>query len=272
VLAWWGLGSGLAGSRRSRYREALSIGELLVRHVWPAPVADYAPLPRIVADGIWVVDRRLRMGGVTMPTRMTVVRLRTGGLLLHSPVRLDAPTREGIASLGRVDALVAPNSFHYLFLGEHAAAHPTATVHLAPGLRERRPELSAGTVLGDEPPAAWAADVEQLVFGPIRGLSEVVFFHRATATLILTDLAFGLAGPRSLLERTAWRIMGVGRSFGPSRTGRLIFLRDAKWSAPLLSRILAWPFERIVVAHGAIVERDARETFRRGFAPYLPIT
>jgi Domain of unknown function (DUF4336) len=237
--------------------------------VWPAPVTDYTPAPRAVAEGIWVVDRLLRMGGVTMPTRMTVVRMRTGGLLLHSPVRLDAPTREAIASLGRVDALVAPNSFHYVFLGEHAAAHPAATVHLAPGLRERRPELSAGAVLGDEPPAAWATDLDQLVFGPIRGASEVVFFHRATATLILTDLAFGLAGPRSLLERAAWRIMGIGRGFGPSNTGRLIFFRDANRTAPLLERILAWPFERIVVAHGEIVERDAREVFRRGFAPYL---
>jgi hypothetical protein len=237
--------------------------------VRPAPVTDFTPAPRAVVDGLWVVDRRLRMGGITMPTRMTVVRLRTGGLVLHSPVRLDAATRETIASLGPVTALVAPNAFHYLFLGEHVAAHPDATVYLAPGLRERRPDLPAGTVLGDEPPAAWAGDMAQIVFGPTRGPSEVVFFHRATATLILTDLAFGLAEPRSLLERAAWRIMGVGRGFGPSNTGRLIFLRDAPRTAPLLERILAWPFERIVVAHGEIVERDAREAFRRGFEPYL---
>lgn len=233
----------------------------------PAPVAGYLPAPCAVADGLWVVDRRLRIGGITLPTRMTVVRLRTGGLLLHSPVWLDAPTREAIASLGPVAALVAPNAFHYLYLRDHADAYPDATVYLAPGLRERRPELP-GTVLGDDPPAAWAADLSQIVFGSGRGPREVVFFHRATATLILTDLAFGLATPRSLLEGLAWRILGIGSGFGPSNTGRAIFLRDAR-TAEILERILAWPFERIVVAHGNVVEHEARAVFRRGFEGYL---
>ena len=168
----------------------MNLAELLVRPVRPVPVADFSPPPRAIADGLWTIDRQLRLSGVTMPTRMTVLRLPGRGLLLHSPIRLDDPTREAIGALGRVDALVAPNSFHYLFLAEQIAAHPGAAVYLAPGLRERRRDLPSGVVLGDEPPATWAADMDQLVFGPMQGVSEVVFFHRPTVTLILTDLAF----------------------------------------------------------------------------------
>ncbi len=246
----------------------MNIAERLVRPVRPVPVAEFTPPPLAIADGVWTIDRRLRLSGVTMPTRMTVLRLPTGGLLLDSPIRLDGPTREAIAGLGRVDALVAPNSFHYLFLAEHAVAYPGAAVFLAPGLRERRPDLPSGIVLGDEPPTAWA-DMDQLVFGPMQGVSEVVFFHRPTATLLLTDLAFCLPDVGPLWQRAVWRILGVGRGFGPSRTGRLMLLRDARRVRPLLERILAWPFERIVVAHGDVVDRDAHETFARGFAPWL---
>jgi hypothetical protein len=36
-----------------------------------------------------------------------------------------------------------------------------------------------------------------------------------------------------------------------------------------LQRVLTWPFERILVAHGDIVQTDARSRFERAFARYL---
>ena len=35
---------------------------------------------------------------------------------------------------------------------------------------------------------------------------------------------------------------------------------------PQLERILAWPFERVVVAHGDVSEKGGREEFMRGYA------
>ena len=120
---------------------------------------------------------------------MCVARLPSGGLWVHAPVRLDAPTREALERLGPVVAIVAPNTFHYFFLEEYARAYPTAALFSAPGLAERCAGLPSGERLGDEAPALWAGVLDQRVFGPIRAVSEVIFLHRSSGTLILTDLA-----------------------------------------------------------------------------------
>jgi hypothetical protein len=108
-----------------------------------------------------------------------------------------------------------------------------------------------------------------VVIGPYRGISEVVFFHPASATLVLTDLATNLVGFRRLYDRIFWRLSGMSTGLGPPRNSRRLFLRDADRARERLRAILRWPFERIVVAHGEIVERDARAQFGSAFAKYL---
>jgi hypothetical protein len=46
-------------------------------------------------------------------------------------------------------------------------------------------------------------------------------------------------------------------------------LRDASRAREALRAVLQWPFERILVAHGTLVERDAADVFRSAFARYL---
>jgi hypothetical protein len=71
-------------------------------------------------------------------------------------------------------------------------------------------------------------------------------------------------------DRLAWRLAGMPAGFGPSRTSRVFLLRDRDAAASFLERILAWPFRRILVAHGDVVDADAVGEFRRAFAPHLP--
>jgi hypothetical protein len=98
----------------------------------------------------------------------------------------------------------------------------------------------------------------------------VVLFHRESATLILTDLAFHLVGMMRRFDRLAWRLAGMPAGFGPSRTSRLFLLRDRDRAAAFLERLLAWPFRRVLVAHGEALETNAASEFRRAFAAYLP--
>ncbi len=237
--------------------------------VRPRVVDDFTPPPRALSDGLWVLQRKVRVpGGIAIPTHMTVLRLASGGLLVHSPFKLDPAMRRDLDGLGPVAHLVAPSSFHYLFVAEHHEAYPAAQVHLAPALRERRPSLPAGSVLGDRPPAAWAAELDQAVLGPTRGVSEVVFLHRASATLILTDLAMNFWTAANLRERLYWKSSGVWRRLGPTGLVRRVLLRDPALVRPFLARVAAWDFDRIVVAHGDVVERNGRELFRAAFAPH----
>ena len=80
--------------------------------------AAYQPVDRLkpVAEDVWIVDSGPLYGVV--PTRMTVIRLPSGGLLLHSPTRFDAGLAAAVARLGPVTVLAAPNTVHWMFVAD----------------------------------------------------------------------------------------------------------------------------------------------------------
>lgn len=242
----------------------------LMQLVTPRPVADFAPPPRRLATDLWALDRQLRMpGGPVLPLRTTLIRLRDGSLVVISPPPLEEAGGAAIADLGRVRHVVAPNSFHHGYAAALAARHPEADLLVAPGLPARVPTLPPARELGPQPPPAWAGELEIAILGPVRGLSEVVFFHVASGTVVLSDLAFNMTRFRRAVDRIAWRCSGVPRGFGPSRTARLLLLRDRAAAGRCLRQVAQWPMRRIVVAHGEAVEDDARARFMRAFAAYL---
>ena len=239
----------------------------LARLVNPTAIDDYAPPLRQLDDGLWLTDRKLRMPpGLVLPTNMTVLRLPAGGVLVHAPVRLDATLSEQLDALGGVRAVVAPNSFHHLFAAQYLDAFPQARFFPVPTLRERIDGLPEGEALGAEPPPLWAGLLDQMLFGPRRGICEAVFLHRPSATLILTDLAFNMRRFDGPLSAAGWRLLGVPARFGPSRTARITFLADRAAARADLERILRWHFQRIIVAHGDVLEHDAQGEFRRAYA------
>ena len=142
-----------------------------------------------------------------------------------------------------------PNSFHYLNAPGFLARYPRATLRTVPGLHARCPSFPRGEELSEQAPPAWSTVIEHRILGPVRGLSEAALFHRPSATLIVTDLAFHMLHFAHRLERAAWRLSGVPAGFGPSRTARLLLLHDRAAAAAFLERVLAWPFERVLVAH-----------------------
>jgi hypothetical protein len=137
------------------------------------------------------------------------------------------------------------------------------------GGRLSLPQLPYDQELSEEAPSSWRGVVEHLTLGPVRGATEVALFHRPSATLILTDLAFHMIQFERRFDRVAWRLNGVPPRFGPSRTSRLFLLRDRVAASVFLKRILDWPFQRVLVAHGEPLEANAAAVFRQAFAAYL---
>ena len=196
---------------------------------------------------------------------MTVIRLADGRLLLHSPVRLDMELRRWLDSLGPVCFAVAPNRLHHLYAGEVAQAYPGARLWVAPGLERKRPDLVFEAVLTDDAPPEWRGQVDQVFFRGRPYENEVVFFHRASRTLLLCDLAFNF-GPRSPAPtRLLMKLLRSYGSLGPSKLDPLL-IRDRRAARESLERILAWDFDRIVVAHGDVLEEGGHETLRRGYS------
>lgn len=220
---------------------------------------------RGVAPDLWVAEQPLRFGGLEVGTRMTVVRLRDGGLFLHSPVALGDRLQGELAAIGAPLAAVAPNRFHHLFVGEYRAAFPDVRLFVAPGLETKRKDLAGATVLGDEPPREWSGEIDQLVFRGVPISNEVVFLHRRSRTLLLADLAFNLGPEAPAATRLVFRALGAYDRFGPTRLERLL-VRDRAAARRSLELLLQWDFDRVVVAHGRILESGGREALRRGYA------
>ena len=225
------------------------------------------PRIRELHPDLVAIDHPLRLpGGVELGTRSCLVRLSGGGVLIHTPGPLSDEVRRVIDARGPVRAIVAPNLLHHFYLAESVAAWPDARVFAAPGLRAKLGTVRIDEELSDTAPALWAGDLEQVLTQGAPGLSEVVFFHRASRTLLCLDLCFNLRESASFVTRALMRMNGAYGRFGPSRLFRHGVMKDARAMRASIDRILAWDFDRVTVAHGEILEHGGHEALRAGFA------
>jgi hypothetical protein len=133
----------------------------------------------------------------------------------------------------------------------------------APGLAEKRPELPVADVLSDEAPEAWEGTVDQLVIQGAPGLNEVVFLHRPSRTLIVSDLVFNVRHPSGWGTALILRLMGTYKRLAQSRLWRR-YTRDRGQVRGSIERVLGWEFDRILPGHGEVYEGDARAAMRAG--------
>jgi Domain of unknown function (DUF4336) len=254
---------------------------------------------------IWVADGPVvPFYGFPYPTRMVVIRLSDGGLFVWSPIVLSPALRREIDRLEPVRHLVSPNRLHHLFLKEWKAAYPHARLYASPGLRRKRRDLAFDVELGDMPEPDWAADIDQVVMRGSFAMTEVVFFHRASCTVLFADLIEnlprdwfqgwrgfvarlgGIVAPNPnavqlrahdtryggylLLAHTACCIYAsylnrIAPNPGAPREWRASFL-GRRVARTALDRILAWPIERVLIAHGEPVTVNGAAFVRRAFA------
>ena len=217
---------------------------------------------------IWIAEGpSVSFFGFPYPTRMTLVRLSDGGLWLCSPIELTNALADEIKTLGPVQHLVSPNKIHHLFLGQWAQAWPEAKLWASPGLARRRRDLSFDGELGDAAEPVWERDIDQLIFRGSFALDEVVFFHRASRSAIITDLVqkFDPAtqrGWRGLLMRLDGL---VGPEGSTPRELRLTFW-NRRAAREALRKMLGWNPQRLIIAHGQWVRENGREALARAFS------
>ncbi len=208
-------------------------------------------------------------GGFRMPTRMTALPLDEGGVALISPVPIDDETAARVEALGPVRFLVAPNLYHHLYLGDAAKRWPDATVLAPRGLRAKRPDLSIGGDLEDGLPEALVRSVEVVRVDGAPSIDEHVFFHRATRTLVVTDLVFDLTRPEGLVAHVALFLMGCHGKLAQSRAWRFM-VKDRAAAAASAAKIVALDAKVLVVAHGDVVTDDAAARLAAALAGMLP--
>jgi hypothetical protein len=226
-----------------------------------------------VAEGVWVDSAPVRFLGMRLSSNMTVLRLDGGSLLLYSPVAMTPERRAAVEALGTVAHLYAPNLYHHLRIGEWAAAFPSARLHAPGRLARKRPDLRidrahdapAGSAAAEP---AFAGIVDEV---PIRGfrLRETVLVYRPARTLVVADLVHNIGRPQHLWTQIYTRTMGFYDRVGLSRMIRWTAFPDRPAARRSLDEVMAHPFDRIVLGHGAPLVTGARETLAAAYG-WLP--
>ncbi|MEK7414620.1 MAG: DUF4336 domain-containing protein, partial [Planctomycetota bacterium] len=231
----------------------------------------YPPLDvlKSVAPDVWIVDSGpMQVYGMPTPIRMIVIRLANGDLLLHSPTRYTSQLRAELEQLGRVRHLIAPNIVHWTFAQAWQQELPKVILWAAPKLASRRAvqraKLRIDRELNAIAPAEWRAQIVHILIKGI-GFREVAFFHRASKTLILTDMIVNLEPqklprPMALLMRLAGAAAPNG---GAPRYLRALILLRRKEAREAVRHMVALAPIRVLFAHGAWFQDDGAERLRR---------
>lgn len=230
---------------------------------------------REIDKNIWVAEQPLKYLGLNVGTRMTLIRLISGELIVISPIQVDNDTINQINAIGDVSYIIAPNLYHYLFVSSFKAIYPKAKLWVAPGLESKKFDLPIDKIISvDE--RSLLNEVEYLLFDgfkvfDLQGsslLNECVFFHQVSRTLILTDTAFHFDESFSLTTQLAARLIGSYKKLSPSSLEKFATQEKEKVKQSV-QKVLDWDFERVIMAHGSIIDTDAKQKFREGYEWFL---
>ncbi|CEM35066.1 unnamed protein product [Vitrella brassicaformis CCMP3155] len=254
-----------------------AISEAAVARVGPTDPARYyrssfppfyerVTVLRTMGDGVHFLEQPLLIGGVSFGLRSVVIELNSSrDLMVINPV---APTRELIKLVnslrGTVKAIVVPNTSpeHQPYVQEFLDRCPGAKVYAS--RLPRDDSYRVDELLSEEAPPMWKGVIEQAVLDGSASFREVVFFHKPSKSLIVTDFCAMVDDAYiaeqnyvdSVVTENTAMILGLY-----NQTGLLV--DRVLTSYPLrnkgfIQRLLSWPFARIVPAHGvAPIKGDA---------------
>jgi Domain of unknown function (DUF4336) len=220
------------------------------------------------ADGVWLDSDPVRIVGMSLTATMAVLDLDAAGLLLYSPVALTPERRAAVEALGRVAHLYAPNLYHHRWIGQWAAAFPSARVHAPARLADKEQTLRIDRAHDAAPEPAFAGVVDEQHIDGFR-LAESVLVHRPSRTLVVADLVHNVGRPAQRWARLYTRAMGFYDRVALSRVIRWAAFSDRAAARRSVDALMTRDFDRLVVGHGAPLESGARKAVAHAYA-WLP--
>lgn len=206
-----------------------------------------------IDENIWLQKHPLRLIGMEMGRNVTILRLESGKLILHSTAPFSDEDKASIEELGEPGWLLDASNFHDTLVSEGRSAFPLLPYYAPdgfPGATNPQPLSS--------PPEEWKDELDVIAIEGMPKIQEHVFFHRSSGTLIVADLLFNQPADVPGWTRVGLRmISGIRQHPGCSRMYRFM-IRDRGAFEASLHRILELPIRRIIVGHGDPIEEDAR--------------
>ena len=211
---------------------------------------------KTIGENLWLLTYPLKRLGADLQRHVSVIRLAAGEIVLHSSAPFTPEDIAEISALGQPRWLVEAMLDHDTFADEGHEAFPDAEYLAPPGFEDKvafptRPILPT--------PAAWGDELETLPVAGVPSLEEYLFFHRPSRTLITADLVFnfGYDGP-AWTEFLLKLAIGSEHHPGMSRPFKGAIKDEPAFKASM-AQMLAWDFERVIVAHGEPILEGGRE-------------
>lgn len=216
-----------------------------------------------VVDGVWLSRFPLSMLGMKLGRNVTLLLLSSGQSVIHSTAPFAPNDVEAILSVGEPGWLVEGTNFHDTYSREGTAAFPELPYLVPDGFAvpkgaQTKPILPM--------PTDWDGEIDVIRIAGMPKINEHVFFHRASETLVVSDLLFNLTDEYDRRTRTLFRwLSGVKEHPGSSRLFRFL-VKDRVAFETSLGEILAMPFENLLPGHGTPIIGHARERLGNVFA------
>ena len=215
--------------------------------------------PRPLAENLWLLAYPLKMLGADLRRNVTLIRLRSGKMIVHSTAPFSPEDVAIIRALGEPAWLLDGILRHDTFAKEGREAFP-GIPYLAPkGFSE---VVGFATTPITPAPNEW--DGELLAF-EIQGAPEArdtALLHVPSRTLILTELVFNFGGDEPIWTELLLRVAGGGQHHpGMSRPVKAGVKDEAAFQSSLAT-IMEWDFDRVVVGHGDVIEFNGKAKLR----------
>ena len=217
-----------------------------------------------IPNKIYIVEYPVRFAGMDILARMTLIRLGDNKLWVHNAAPLDDELKNQIDQLGHVAYILAPGTYHHLHIPEFQNHYPEAETFFCPGLEQKRSDIEFDWILGNRPDHRWQDEFDQVAVTGARFISEVVFYHIPSNTLLLVDLLENYGDDYehqadSLLKFWWKNITRMWNKAAPAPEYQMGW-GEKKAVRRSLNKILTWDFKRIIIAHGNIIESYAKDT------------
>jgi len=216
---------------------------------------------QLLADNLWLLRYRHSVMGLQFGRNVTVMRLRSGEIVIHSTAPFTPSDVAAIGALGRPAMLVEPTLYHDTFTRHGLAAFPGVPCAAPEGLRGATAALPALS-------QRWPEELAVLELAGMPKLREHAVLHRPSRTLILADLVFNFGPDATSWTRWFFRwVSGITEFPGVSRLFRSL-IRDRAAFINSIDQLFRWDFDRIIVAHGEIIESGGKAQLRLALAKH----
>ena len=180
---------------------------------------------------------------------------------------MDSETISYIKNLGEVACIVAPGSFHFTYIESAQKAFSQAETWICFGVEKKKPDVVFDWMLGDRPDHRWENDLDQVLVRGNRIITEVAFYHKKSRMLILVDLIENITDATNgvgLQLNLWWKVFRMWNNPKPAPEYQMGW-NDKSAAASSLQRILNWDFERIIIAHGDLIEKNAKSIAQKAW-------